>query len=91
MATHFTLESSDRNDDDHYVRLEVSGDGDLEHYIEAFTSFLLAHGFHPDTVADLLPTVEDIDNRREAALAKLGMEMGLDQHDYGDGDERELR
>ena len=35
------------------VKLAISGDGGLDHYIEAFKALLVAAGFHPDMAAQL--------------------------------------
>lgn len=55
MAINFTLESNDRDCGDHYFHLQVAGEGNIEHYVDAFRSFLLAVGFHQDTIDDRVP------------------------------------
>ena len=73
MATQFTLEASDRDDGDFYVHLQISGDGDLEHYVDAFKAFLIAAGYHPETV--------------DEEMEEINRAMDADQHPWSEHDQ----
>lgn len=57
MATQFTLESYDRDDGDFHIQLQVNGEGDLDHYVDAFKAFLIAAGYHPETADDAIDEI----------------------------------
>lgn len=87
MTTNFILESSDRDDGYYYTRVEVAGDGDLDHYFGAFKAFLLAAGHHPDAIAALMPDADDIEEYRCAVREELNREMEASQHPFTEHDE----
>jgi hypothetical protein len=45
-------------DDEHNVEVSLTGDGCIDHYVEAFRGFLMASGYPPRMVSDLLGDVD---------------------------------
>lgn len=80
MATQFTLEARE-DDSDFYVELQISGDGDLEHYVDAFKAFLIAAGYHPQTV----------DEELEEINREMNADMNPHEELFGDPQGRESR